>query len=86
MLNSEVLILYNVILKNKLSDLKTNLEVLKEEKSYLGVETQKRWTRQLISVMKFLAGQKIIHRDIKPGNLLVNSNCVLKICDFGFAR
>ena len=29
---------------------------------------------------------KIIHRDIKPGNLLVNSNCVLKICDFGLAR
>ena len=25
-------------------------------------------------------------RDLKPGNLLVNSNCFLKICDFGFAR
>lgn len=23
---------------------------------------------------------------MKPGNLLVNSNCLLKICDFGFAR
>jgi len=28
----------------------------------------------------------ILHRDIKPGNLLVNSNCLLKICDFGLAR
>lgn len=28
----------------------------------------------------------ILHRDIKPGNLLVNSNCILKICDFGLAR
>ena len=28
----------------------------------------------------------MIHRDIKPGNLLVNSNCCLKICDFGLAR
>ena len=27
-----------------------------------------------------------LHRDLKPGNLLVNSNCLLKICDFGFAR
>ncbi len=25
-------------------------------------------------------------RDLKPGNLLVNSNCLLKICDFGFSR
>lgn len=29
---------------------------------------------------------KILHRDLKPRNLLVNSNCDLKICDFGLAR
>lgn len=28
----------------------------------------------------------VIHRDLKPRNLLVNSNCDLKICDFGLAR
>jgi len=28
----------------------------------------------------------IIHRDIKPGNFLVNSSCSVKICDFGLAR
>ena len=28
----------------------------------------------------------IMHRDIKPCNLLVNVNCDLKICDFGLAR
>jgi len=27
-----------------------------------------------------------VHRDLKPRNLLVNSNCDLKICDFGLAR
>ena len=26
------------------------------------------------------------HSDLKPRNLLVNSNCDLKICDFGLAR
>ena len=29
---------------------------------------------------------EILHRDLKPRNLLVNSNCDLKICDFGLAR
>lgn len=36
--------------------------------------------------MKYLHSAGILHRDIKPGNLLVNSNCLLKICDFGLAR
>ncbi|KAF2973590.1 hypothetical protein EK904_003996, partial [Melospiza melodia maxima] len=39
-----------------------------------------------ISGLKYLHSAGILHRDIKPGNLLVNSNCVLKICDFGLAR
>ena len=28
----------------------------------------------------------VVHRDLKPGNLLVNADCELKICDFGLAR
>lgn len=28
----------------------------------------------------------MIHRDIKPGNILATENCEVCLCDFGFAR
>jgi nemo like kinase len=41
---------------------------------------------QVLRGLKYLHSAGVIHRDLKPGNLLVNSNCLLKICDFGFSR
>jgi serine/threonine protein kinase len=28
----------------------------------------------------------VLHRDLKPKNLLANADCGLKLCDFGLAR
>lgn len=41
---------------------------------------------QLLNGLSYIHSANVIHRDIKPSNLLINSNCLLKICDFGMAR
>lgn len=41
---------------------------------------------QMLRGMKYVHSAQVIHRDLKPRSLLVNSNCDLKICDFGLAR
>jgi len=41
---------------------------------------------QILRGLKYIHSADVIHRDLKPGNLLVNSDCELKICDFGLAR
>ena len=41
---------------------------------------------QILCGLKFIHSANVLHRDLKPGNLLVNADCELKICDFGLAR
>ncbi|XP_045793979.1 mitogen-activated protein kinase homolog MMK2-like [Trifolium pratense] len=41
---------------------------------------------QLLRGLKYVHSVNVLHRDLKPSNLLLNSNCDLKIGDFGLAR
>lgn len=44
------------------------------------------FTYQILRGLKYIHSANVLHRDLKPSNVLVNSNCDLRICDFGLAR
>ena len=50
-------------------------------------DVHKQWVMaQLFRALKFLHSAGILHRDVKPSNLLLDGGCGLKLADFGLAR
>lgn len=81
---------YNGLLFNDIyvvSELmETDLASVLKSGQDLSLNHYKFFMYQLLRGIKYLHSAGIVHRDLKPRNLLLNSNCDLKICDFGLAR
>eukprot|EP00117_Sycon_ciliatum_P013482 scpid29654/ scgid14130/ Putative serine/threonine-protein kinase C05D10.2 len=41
---------------------------------------------QIAKALKYIHSGGVIHRDLKPSNILLDKNCLVKVCDFGLAR
>ena len=66
--------------------METDLHRIIYSKQKLSIDHAQYFLYQLLRGLKYIHSADVIHRDLKPSNLLVNSNCDLKICDFGLAR
>eukprot|EP00939_MAST-03C_sp_MAST-3C-sp1_P005186 g5186.t1 len=42
--------------------------------------------KDLVQALHYLHSNRVIHRDMKPQNILICPNGTVKLCDFGFAR
>ena len=57
-----------------------------EEKGPFDYKTVLEYGTQIVSALKHAHEKKIIHRDIKPQNILMTKDGILKVTDFGIAK
>lgn len=41
---------------------------------------------RVLKGLKYMHSGDLIHRDLKPSNILLDSDCLAKLADFGLAR
>lgn len=60
-------------------------QILEDDKR-LPEGTVQQIAKQLVYALHYLHSNRILHRDMKPQNVLIGANGRVKLCDFGFAR
>ncbi|KAG0836473.1 hypothetical protein G6F18_005329 [Rhizopus arrhizus] len=79
-------------LSHYIKQARTNKSMKKGNVSGLPERVVRHFLKQLANALQFLRSQNLVHRDIKPQNLLLAPNDsdrdlpILKVADFGFAR
>jgi len=61
----------------------TDLEKVLDKKDKLDIETALKYFKQLLSALNFAHRHKVIHRDIRPSNILITKEDDIKVTDFG---
>ncbi|CEI96957.1 Putative MAP kinase-activated protein kinase [Rhizopus microsporus] len=79
-------------LSHYIKQVRTNKSMKRSSAGGLPERVVRHFLKQLASALQFLRSQNLVHRDIKPQNLLLAPNPIdhelptLKVADFGFAR
>ena len=66
--------------------LPSDLKKLIKSSSYLKLDDVRMYVYNILCGLKYIHSCAVLHRDLKPGNILLDHNYQIKICDFGLAR
>ena len=70
---------------NNLGEMMGESYILEEPSRIIGAEKVLQYGQQILQALDFLHHNQIVHRDIKPQNILVTDEDTIKICDFGMS-
>ena len=66
--------------------LPSDLKKLIKSNNYLTLDDVRKYIYHILCGLKYIHSCAVLHRDLKPGNILLDHNYQIKICDFGLAR
>jgi len=66
-------------------DLEQYLQYYKSRNGRLKDKQIKEWSKQMLTGLKYIHSLRVVHRDVKPANILLTNNYeLIKFADFGF--
>lgn len=61
-------------------------KLIKDRRCEIRTQDIKTMMKMMLQGVQYLHNHWVMHRDLKPGNVLINANKMLKLADFGLAR